>query len=332
MRRAPSRVAKSRVPLAAVVVLTIAASCGGKVDSQEEDPDDNAGLYDACTGDCQRACEEPARIEALVQAGERLVEVAPQMKARIAAACASLAGVEPVGDVEQLCDSANTAVTAALSASGSVSVSTPPILCAVDVSEQVACEARCYVDSSCNCTSASVEERCEPGLLFGECAGTCLGECVGTLGDSGLCSGTCMGSCSEPFAEPRCGQELLPPSCACEGANECVATCGHLGALLTRCTPSEVQVVGNVDPAFLETLEQAMSDILESFEQMDFVLDAAVDFAPDLAAFGGSLSEPCLDVGGRRLIDLVAPVEDALSCLVSARSAFMTHGPTVEGQ
>lgn len=316
------RAAKSRAAGAAVLVLLIAASCGGKVDSQEEDPEDNAGLYDVCTGDCQGACEEPARIEALVQAGERLVEVAPQLKARLAAACASIAGVEPLGDVEGLCDRAYAAVADLVSSGVSLTVNTSPTLCAVDASEQLACEARCYLDSGCTCGPTTIEERCEPWQVFGECSGTCIGECAGTLGDSGLCSGTCMGSCSEPFAEPRCGGELLPPSCACEGASECAATCGHLGALLTRCTPSEVQVVGNVDPAFIETLSEALPDIMVLSAQIELILMPVSDIAIELEAFGGSLSEPCLVAGGRRVKDLVLPAEEALACVLSVMNAL----------
>jgi hypothetical protein len=88
-----------------------------------------------------------------------------------------------------------------------------------------------------------------------------------------------------------------------------------------------VQVIGDVDPAFVETLSRAVPDMLEISAQLELVFVPAFDISTELAMFGGSLSEPCLDAGGRRVTDLVAPAEDARACIMSAQSAFNVTAP-----
>lgn len=218
------------------------------------------GLVIPLTGGCSSDSLDPTscaanlevKVESLQAAADALVEVAGEMKVSVGTACAAIAsaGGEDPGaaitadssdeDVQAVCGKAEAAISANLSAAGSVSLTIEGGKCEVAAEAQLNCEASCSVEGECN--PGTVEARCEPGELSvsceGSCAGgatcqgsaevaancegSCSGSCEGTIegGCEGTCSGTCEGTC-----EGKCDGQDSSGTCAgtCEGT--CSATC-----------------------------------------------------------------------------------------------------------
>ena len=96
--------------------------------------------------------------------------------------------------------------------------------CTVDVDTQASCETACQTDVTC--TEGTVETRCTPGELTGQCDTTCKAEatCEGHADVAANCMGACEADC-----EGSCAGELrgkVEGGCdgMCEGKCDGVAT------------------------------------------------------------------------------------------------------------
>ncbi|MCB9584162.1 MAG: hypothetical protein H6718_02135 [Polyangiaceae bacterium] len=224
------------------------------------------GLVIPLTGGCSSDALDPtscaanleAKVDALQGAADALVQVAGEMKVSVGVACKGIAmagGEDPGADItaessdedlQAVCGKAEAAITANLSAAGSVSLTIEGGKCEVAAEAQLNCEANCSVEGEC--TPGSIEARCDPGELSvsceGECAGgatcegsaevaaNCDGECSGncvvevTGGCEGTCEGSCDGTCSAMDGQGNCAG-------TCEGT--CTGTCSAPSGT-ARCT------------------------------------------------------------------------------------------------
>jgi hypothetical protein len=160
------------------------------------------------------ACGEDlaVRVDAVVEASNRLSSSALGMQADVLAACegivVDLEGSVPPQDtdetneeyVERVCALAAAAIDAELTAEVTVHVAVQPPQCTVDAHAQLECEAACDVTGQCD--PGTVEARCEPGHLSVACEGTCdVNAYCEAYGDvevqcEGTCEGVCTGDCS----------------------------------------------------------------------------------------------------------------------------------------
>jgi hypothetical protein len=179
----------------------------------------------------EAACgaELTARVNAVVDASNRLAASAEAMRADVLAACEGIAtdlgeeipaqGAEETDDeyVERVCLLAAGAIDAEVTAGAEIFVAIQPPQCTVDAQAQLACEASCDVTGECD--PGTLEARCEPGELSvvcegtcdvnayceaqgdvtvecdGVCEGVCEGTCEGSTNAAGECAGTCTGGC-----------------------------------------------------------------------------------------------------------------------------------------
>lgn len=186
-----------------------------------------------------------AKAQALEGAVEALQTVSAQMKAKLAVACAGIAKdlgqkTPDVGDgtnvpddtMKAVCDIASTAIKDKIAASGHV----VPIIeggrCQVDAKAQFDCEAKCDVDGKC--MPPTIEARCDPGDLSGECDGTCTASatCEGSATVAANCQGSCDATCKGTCAGNcvgTCDGNPSTTSCAgtCDGRCDagCKGTC-----------------------------------------------------------------------------------------------------------
>jgi hypothetical protein len=192
------------------------------------------------------------------------------MRAKLAVACAGIAkdlGETPpdVGDgrsvsddtMKQACDLASTAIKAKIAASGNVVPIVEGGHCEVDAQAQFDCEAQCDVDGKC--MPPSIEARCDPGDLSGECDGTCMasaycegsatvaancqGSCDATC--TGTCGGNCVGTCDGTNSTGSCAGQCVgrcDQSCKGTCTGNCkldasaMVTCGAMASCRGGCT------------------------------------------------------------------------------------------------
>jgi hypothetical protein len=191
-----------------------------------------------------------SRIEAFQLAVDALANVSGEIKGNIAGACIKIAndlGAEGVpadmgaqtsdDDLTTACDLASASIDAELQGGVSISLQIVGGECHVNAEAQFNCEASCQVDASCQ--PGSIEARCDPGELSGECSAECSGSCTVETGSveceggcSGTCEGMCTGTCDGMENNANCMAkcegtcmgsctgtcEVVAPSATCEGS------------------------------------------------------------------------------------------------------------------
>ena len=218
------------------------------------------------------------RVDALQASVNVMTTVAAKMRADVTTACKNIAvaggqmvdaPAQPTDDdMKRVCASAEAAITAKLTAAGTVSLKISPAECKVNAQAQLDCEGKCGVKAEC--TEPSIEARCTGGKLSvacsgmctgtascegsatvkancqgscnatceGTCSGTCTGECMGTCattnGDgscNGMCNGTCKGQCSANCMGTCTGKcELMAGATVmCNAEARCEGTCSAMG-------------------------------------------------------------------------------------------------------
>jgi hypothetical protein len=173
-----------------------------------------------------------AKAEVLTDAVTDLVQVSNDMKASLVAACSAIAkdlgetpmdasGAEVPDDVvKQNCDLATTAIKAKVAASGAIIVLIEGGRCEVDAKAQFDCEAKCDVEGKC--TPPTVELRCDPGELSGQCDAECKASatCEGTASVVAQCDGKCAGRCAG-----MCDGNASTGACPGRCAGTCTGDC-----------------------------------------------------------------------------------------------------------
>lgn len=190
------------------------------------------------------------RVDALQASVTVMTTVAAKMRADVTTACKNIAvaGGEMVSppanpsddDMKAACAKAEAAITAKLSAAGTVSLKISPAECKVNASAQLDCEGKCGVKAEC--TEPSIDVRCEPGKLSVACSGMCTGQascegsatvkatCEGTCNAtcegtcSGTCTGTCSGTCSAMNGDGSCNG-TCSGTCTGQCSANCTGTC-----------------------------------------------------------------------------------------------------------
>ena len=99
---------------------------------------------------------------------------------------------------------ARDALEEALAATGGLSVAISDDVCDYAAGDQIACEEACARE-----TCDPVQDRCDPALVKGACAGDCEGTCI-MDGGSVLCEGACDGACPE-VCMPHTRTCAIPP-------------------------------------------------------------------------------------------------------------------------
>lgn len=199
------------------------------------------GLLGALSSHCdtvtEDACEADlmASVTSLNDASTAFIAQAEALKLEIGTACHAIAtdlevaDVPDVGadmsdeDLRAVCDLAQAAIEAEVSAGVTIDVAIEGGRCEVNAQAQFSCEAECTVEGECD--PGSVEVRCDPGELSVQCEGSCdvNAVCQGTAEVAANCSGTCGGTCSG-----TCDGTAVEGSCegTCEGTctGECTVT------------------------------------------------------------------------------------------------------------
>jgi hypothetical protein len=198
------------------------------------------GLLSGC-GDAFGECDPnlAVKFKALNAAVNGLVTVSGEIKAGLAVACASIAtdlgatDVPDVGDgsgvsdddLKAACASASASLDAEVQAGVTIALSIEGGSCEVNAEAQFSCEASC--DVSGGCEPGSIDIRCEPGQLSGECTAECSGSCTvetGSVTCEGKCGGTCEGECSG-MCEGGSGMNQCNGNCSGSCTGECSGTC-----------------------------------------------------------------------------------------------------------
>jgi hypothetical protein len=227
-----------------------------------------------------------ATIRAFVTASGDLAATASRVEAEVGAACErmgrdvgltpqQMAPRENESRVAAACRAFSWRMDEILKAGGNATLRadvTPP-QCQVRADLEAACKGQCQASID----PGYVKAHCDPGHLYGYCAGTCGGRCDGTCNGqcdgqcqgqaqpgsasgqcNGQCSGTCRGSCtgdchascSVDFQQPKCDVAMRGPSAdaRCEGS------CKAHADLNAQCTPARVSVQANVNTGDLGRL------------------------------------------------------------------------------
>src|SRR6476646_5309503 len=98
--------------------------------------------------------------------------------------------------LKQACDMASAVIKAKITATGHV----VPVIegghCQVAAQAQFDCESKCDVNGMC--TKPTIEARCDPGELSGECDGSCMASayCEGSASAAASCQGSCDATCT----------------------------------------------------------------------------------------------------------------------------------------
>jgi hypothetical protein len=210
---------------AALWVPAFAQGCGSS---------DGGGI---ASGACDKGTA--AKVEAFAGAVDRLNNLSAKLSTDVGKACAAIAtdlGKMPpaIGTpdsagfadrINQACTMAQAAIDAEVKAGVSIGVVLVGGECSIDAKAQFDCEANCAVNGTCD--PGTIEARCEPAQLSGQCGATCTGSCTVTTGSvdcAGECSGTCNGMC-----EGTCVATGKSGACngACKGkcSGGCTGTC-----------------------------------------------------------------------------------------------------------
>jgi hypothetical protein len=215
-----------------------------------------------------------AKVKVFMQASADFRAIGAKVKVDVKKACVNIAtdlGAADtwtaLGDTDDsignangtgACDAAGVRIDTIMKASvtANFALITVPGACHTDFQAQVACDAQCKAEATCD--SGTAETRCQPGQLSttcvdkckeqsfcegsvtveancqGSCESTCTGECKGTCTASdgtktdnnpsckGKCSSTCNGTCKGKCKVEVAGGIACGTSCKCKG--ECTTT------------------------------------------------------------------------------------------------------------
>jgi hypothetical protein len=201
------------------LVLASAASCGVKDDIEQatESCDEVENGASAAAN-----LNVNAKVKAFAQASAELKEVSQSIRADVKAACVAIAvdlgetdvwsndsGDDSISNLAKsgACDVVaariDSIMTAATAAGASFALQISGGECSVNADVQTDCEQSCKTDVTC--TEPTVETRCTPGELSGQCDANCVGEatCEGKIEAAAECMGTCEAEC-----EGSCNGEL----------------------------------------------------------------------------------------------------------------------------
>jgi hypothetical protein len=182
------------------------------------------------------------KIKAGVVAALELDAFAGKIDADLVAGCGGLATdlgkAGPYKNGSEACKAAidaMAAIKAKMGAGVKMSLVAQPPHCAASLDAAAQCVAECEA----NVDPGSVEVKCEPGKLSGQCEAECKGSCE--LQAAAKCEGTCNGSCDAKFSgscagkcDGKCdGKTSKGASCAgkCEGT----CTAGAEGSCGGKC-------------------------------------------------------------------------------------------------
>jgi hypothetical protein len=184
-----------------------------------------------------------AKVKAFVQASSELKVVGDGIKADVKLACINIAkdlgetdrwsdddsdGATSNGEKTGACDVVATKIDAIMTAGAQAGANFALEIsggeCSVDVDVQVGCEAACRTDATC--TEPSVEVRCAPAELTGQCSAECKAEaiCQGRVDVAANCMGKCESDCVGSCAGELRGTTEGGCSGMCEGKCDGIAT------------------------------------------------------------------------------------------------------------
>ena len=181
------------------------------------------------------AADFSAKMKSLQTSVDGLAKVSAEIRGDVFLACQNIANdlgaagvpaVKPASatddDVKTACDLAKGAIDAQVSAGVKITLAVEPGYCEVAADAQLSCEAKCDVSGGCD--PGSVEVRCEPGQLAGECTAECSGQCRAEANVAVACEGSCQGTCTGECSG-TCAAQDGNGGCAgaCDGT--CKGTC-----------------------------------------------------------------------------------------------------------
>lgn len=174
-----------------------------------------------------------------LEAAALLKGFADKLDADLVAACGGLAtDLGKPGDYKKGPDACKAAISAMgdirgkLGGSAKIALQIEPPRCSASLDAMAECVGKC--DASVD--PGSVEVKCEPGKLSGQCEAECSGSC--SLDVAAKCDGTCKGSCDAKFSgtcggecNGKCnGKSMKGGTCSgkCEGkcSAQAEGTCG----------------------------------------------------------------------------------------------------------
>ena len=221
---------KSLTTSTLLLAATMGLTASGCITS---DPFDDIGAGFDCEADFE------AKMDSLQASVDGLISVSGDIRADVFLACQNIAndlGADGVpamdpssatdSDLETACSLAQGAIDAEISAGVTIDLVIEPGYCQVAAEAQLSCEASCDVSGGCD--PGSIDVRCEPGQLSGECTAECSGECRAEDNVDIACEGTCQGTCTGG-CEGTCAVDDGMGGCAgeCEGtcSGSCSGTC-----------------------------------------------------------------------------------------------------------
>jgi hypothetical protein len=202
-----------------VAILASASSCGVKDDIQQA----TEGCSEFDSGDTAVASlDVNAKVKAFAQASVELKQVSESIKGDVKAACVKIAvdlGERDTWSAESSDDSISNSsktgacdvvaaridaiMTSAAAAGADFALQISGGECTVNADVQTSCEESCKTDVMCS--EPSVETRCAPAEITGQCDANCVGEatCEGRVEAAAECMGSCEAEC-----EGTCSGEL----------------------------------------------------------------------------------------------------------------------------
>lgn len=208
-----------------------------------------------------------ANTKAFVTAAAQLQGVATTMEGNVLTACIGIAtdlgqmdtwtakgpdgGGKLDDEVTEACNKAvvgiNAALMAATAAQVTCGLSVSGGECQVQAQAQIDCEGKCT--GAASCMMGSIEARCTPAQLTGQCSGTCNASatCEGSATVQANCQGSCSGECSGSCTPPSGGSVDCNGMCngTCMGTQtggmcqgKCAGTCTYMQGMSGSCSGS----------------------------------------------------------------------------------------------
>ena len=201
--------------------------------------------FDQATIDTNLAVD--ANVKGFMQASADFRAIGQKVKADVKTACVHIAGDlgaadswTALGDTDDgisnangtgACDMASVRIDTIMKASvtANFALLTVPGACHTDFQAQVACDAKCKADATCD--SGTTETRCTPGQLNVKCDERCKSQsyCEGRVdldaNCQGECESTCTGSCSGTCTASDGSKTDNDPNCHGKCSASCNGTC-----------------------------------------------------------------------------------------------------------
>src|SRR6187399_857054 len=133
-----------------------------------------AGAAQGCSA-ADETCEIDAELDSFSGSVDALVAAEVELRAKLAYACAQIAGDDSVSEnntatsdeVTTLCSAARVKIDA----QANLTIEIVPPVCEVNIEVQANCEAEC--EAKFQCEGGEIEARCEGGEVSVKCEGSC---------------------------------------------------------------------------------------------------------------------------------------------------------------